>query len=508
MINSPVLDTAIGLVFIFLLYSLLTTSVNEAIATLFGLRARMLKKGIIEGMLSDSKREKWIVDSTLKAIWNPIKELLYLIVGFRPKEKPSLGQNFYGHPIIKNYGSNDRFTLPSYIPKENFSTILIEVLKDYYQEYESEITAYVADDLKDEVDLTKATNITRITYLIKYLKSISNKKNISPQQQLINEKKKEQFKARGIHIDNETIDIIALHLEKSYQNLAEFELKLQNWFDDSMHRVSGWYKRQTQFILFFLGLAIAITFNVDIIDIAGKLSTDKDARDKLVEMAIKETDELKNNPLIKIKQTEVIGLETEKKTAKNDTIKNEINEKIKIKKSELDTILDDINDKKLKIEKMLNANISDANNLLSLGWGDYGMRKDSAKVAEKYSYELNPLISEARKQLKPKLKPENIKDSTQIYNKAAMLALYDKHWIRLKVGHVLESSLRGKKILGFLLLGFGVCLGAPFWFDLLQKLIKIRSAGKKENGDSNQPESTTQPVQVTVNNNSNPQPVG
>lgn len=508
MINSPVLDTAIGLVFIFLLYSLLTTSINEAIATLFSLRARMLKKGIIEGMLTDSKREKWIVDSTIKAVWNPIKELFYLIVGFRPKEKPSLGQNFYNHPIIKNYGSNDRFTLPSYIPKENFSTILIEVLKGYYEEYESDIEVYVANDLKDKVDLTTATSITRIAYLIKYLKSINNKKNISPQQQLINEKKKEQFKAKGIHIDSETIDILALHLEKSYQNLAEFEQKLQGWFDDSMHRVSGWYKRQTQFILFFLGLAIAITFNVDIIDIAGKLSTDKDARDKLVEMAIKETDELKNNPLIKQKQTEVISLEAEKKAAKDDIEKNEVSEKIKIKKSELDTILEDINDKKLKIEKMLKGNISDANNLLSLGWGDYGMRKDSAHIANKYSCELKPLISEARKQLKPKLKPENIKDSTRIYNRAAMLTLYDKHWIRFKVGHILESSLRGKKILGFLLLGFGVCLGAPFWFDLLQKLIKIRSAGKKENGDNNHTESTTQPVQVTVNNNTNPQPVG
>ena len=120
----------------------------------------MLRKGIIEGMLTDSKREKWIVDSTIKAVWNPIKELFYLIVGFRPKEKPSLGQNFYNHPIIKNYGSNDRFTLPSYIPKENFSTILIEVLKSYYEEYESEIEVYVANDLKDKVDLTTATSFS------------------------------------------------------------------------------------------------------------------------------------------------------------------------------------------------------------------------------------------------------------------------------------------------------------------------------------------------------------
>ena len=51
MFNSPLLDIAIGLVFIFLLYSLLVTSINEAIATLFSFRARMLKTAILTGML-------------------------------------------------------------------------------------------------------------------------------------------------------------------------------------------------------------------------------------------------------------------------------------------------------------------------------------------------------------------------------------------------------------------------------------------------------------------------
>ena len=55
------LDVTIGLVFVFLLYSLLATSVNEALATALGLRARMLKKGIVEGMLANHAH-LWAMD--------------------------------------------------------------------------------------------------------------------------------------------------------------------------------------------------------------------------------------------------------------------------------------------------------------------------------------------------------------------------------------------------------------------------------------------------------------
>lgn len=55
MFNSPLLGIAIGLVFIFLLYSLLVTSINETIAMFFSLREKMLNSSIVEGMLSDKR---------------------------------------------------------------------------------------------------------------------------------------------------------------------------------------------------------------------------------------------------------------------------------------------------------------------------------------------------------------------------------------------------------------------------------------------------------------------
>src|ERR1700752_3421440 len=99
MFNSPILDVTIGLVFIFLLYSLLATSINEAISTGFALRARMLKQSIRTNMLSNTPNDNKII-SFLKGVLHFIQVIFY-----RPEKKgneKNLGDQFYDHPIIKN----------------------------------------------------------------------------------------------------------------------------------------------------------------------------------------------------------------------------------------------------------------------------------------------------------------------------------------------------------------------------------------------------------------------
>lgn len=53
--------------------------------------------------------------------------------------------------------------------------------------------------------------------------------------------------------------------------LAIGRKKVETWFDNTMDRMGGWYKRWAQTIAFFIGLVIAIAFNVDSIHIAQEL---------------------------------------------------------------------------------------------------------------------------------------------------------------------------------------------------------------------------------------------
>jgi len=59
-----------------------------------------------------------------------------------------------------------------------------------------------------------------------------------------------------------------------------------------------------------------------------------------------------------------------------------------------------------------------------------------------------------------------------------------------------------QKIIGLLASILAVMMGAPFWFDLLNKVSNLRGAGKKpaqSAGTDNVPQPAPAPITVTVN---------
>src|SRR5581483_3609102 len=64
---------------------------------------------------------------------------------------------------------------------------------------------------------------------------------------------------------------------------------IEDWYNGSMDRVSGWYKRRTQIIIATLGFVIAFGFNVDTIDIARFLNVTPAARTALIAQATSTT---------------------------------------------------------------------------------------------------------------------------------------------------------------------------------------------------------------------------
>lgn len=70
-------------------------------------------------------------------------------------------------------------------------------------------------------------------------------------------------------------------------DLAKFKLGIEQWFDSSMDRVAGWYKRRAQFVSLILGLAVSVGLNADTLDIVRTLSSDSVVRASLVAAAEK-----------------------------------------------------------------------------------------------------------------------------------------------------------------------------------------------------------------------------
>ena len=68
-----------------------------------------------------------------------------------------------------------------------------------------------------------------------------------------------------------------------------------------------------------------------------------------------------------------------------------------------------------------------------------------------------------------------------------------------------------QKIIGLLASILAIMMGAPFWFDLLNKISNLRGAGKKpaeSNGTDTVAQPAAAPITVTVNTNPAEEAVG
>jgi hypothetical protein len=252
--------------------------------------------------------------SILKGIWELIREVVFALTGrMKPdSSKNQIGHLFYNHPLIKKYASSGVFQLPSYLTAKNFSTVLLDVIKQDFNDKKSEIAAYRTPEnafnkTVEEItaELEHSTDMIKIKEVLDYYHRIYFSQNHKQKDENVASDSGKDTDGNnpasnkpqpGLRIDEDTLRVLQLYLSQSGFDIEKFNTKIENWFDDTMDRVSGWYKRQTQAVLFLIGLFMAITFNVDTIGIARKLSIDHEAREQLVQHAILAIDKYKDDP--------------------------------------------------------------------------------------------------------------------------------------------------------------------------------------------------------------------
>ena len=127
---QELLEVAIGLVFVYLLLSLVCMQVQEWLASMFRWRADNLEDGLREMLADDAVREGWlrtlrkipILKQILQAIgrWSIIQRIL------KSKSVPGWIDTLYAHPLIRSLAQPG--TKPSYIPAHNFGLALFDMV--------------------------------------------------------------------------------------------------------------------------------------------------------------------------------------------------------------------------------------------------------------------------------------------------------------------------------------------------------------------------------------------
>jgi hypothetical protein len=248
MFDSTILDVAIGLVFIYLVLSLIGTATNEFLASLMSRRAIDLEKGLVE-LLQDNSG----VDGS------------------------GVVASLYKHPLIDSLFKGDiggtgarKPVMPSYIPSRSFALALLDLIQPRDQATPSAASG-TTPSLRTQVAGAPASadQVQALRAALATSPLFAANADLS----------------KAIH---------AL-IDAAGDDMAQVRANVEGWFNSAMDRVSGWYKRRTQYIILGIGLLLAMLANADTFAIGDALARQKALREALVSGA-SEYSKLANGP--------------------------------------------------------------------------------------------------------------------------------------------------------------------------------------------------------------------
>ena len=287
------LNVAIGVSFIYMILSLLISELQENLTALLEIRAISLRGSLINLLEGKDKYD------------NP--------------EKAEIMLALYNTSLLKSLNQGrENSKGPSYIPKEIFSAALLEVLKTRYQldinnqdniddiankidsklqENQDNLAKQVEQTQLQEILVNNETsssawndpNLEPSTLSLDIITTTSNIQSIPnlPDEQNINALVNvpssisstnnfpvEDLKKSDIYLLT-NLSTLARRLQDQVEDkevkLVEFQKGLAEWFDQSMVRASGAYKRNSKGISFCIGLVVAILGNIDTINMVDRL---------------------------------------------------------------------------------------------------------------------------------------------------------------------------------------------------------------------------------------------
>lgn len=281
MFGSQILDVLIGLVFVYLLLSLIITAINEVIAQAFNLRGGHLEKAIRQIVESDSGQGSIKLDMDRLNKCGLIKPLL------RPWP-------IYKCPLFSRW--------PSYISAKTFSSALFDIVINQtgVKTEEGDTTADNSYSWSEEEAKQLARIIRRIPNSVPAVKGsievLLRYGEVKPKGLQGNTRHTfNQFYSAVEGLDNSSLKTVlqtTLNTAKAEakdwdEALIQARSDFEQWFDDYMDRVSGWYKRRIQMFTLIFALVISFLFNVDTIAIGQALYRDNNLRTAVTNGAIK-----------------------------------------------------------------------------------------------------------------------------------------------------------------------------------------------------------------------------
>lgn len=215
-------------------------------------------------------------------------------------------------------------------------------------------------------------------------------------------------------------------VKQTESDINQLREEVSLWFDRSMSRASGVYKRNAKGVAILIGIAIASFINADTFHVFNRLSSDENLR----EVITKRAGEVVPPP----------GSTTRPPLRQElDDIRNQTNDVLK-------------------------------NVALPISWNPTNLSKQfDCPPAAPINRENVTSEQEWTTMFASCLNRQPQERTLSFFEKIGLTA-------QVAVTHPWEGF---KMLLGWMLSGIAIAMGAPFWFDLLSKIVNVRNTGSK-----------------------------
>ena len=312
---GAVVEVAIGLIFVWIVLSLTIIQIQEWINVRLDKRARDMEEAIHEMLANPNLKAQFYDHPVIRGLTSK-----------KRKEPSRIPAWFYRYPLLRGFTKEIR-KLPSYIPSQQFSLALFEITLTAGTESSliQQGLLKIRDDLQNDQNMTQEEAvITELNLLIEFARSAAateagtafTKRTLEalkskaeefslkyPNLRPLIDAALDEASKRKDEIDdllknkkapsgddaftnlrrgvtalsvispevNQTLNALLSNIEEyvgeKESKLAKARQNVENWFDDSMDRVSGVFKRNSQWMALMIGLVIAAILNVDSVDL-------------------------------------------------------------------------------------------------------------------------------------------------------------------------------------------------------------------------------------------------
>ena len=252
--GSPAIDVAIGLAFVFFMLSLICSTINELIATALSWRSETLERGLRSMLAADGGDPQ------------APGETLLLGLARHPLIRGKVEKPAAAEPAMRGGGA----AAPAATERPRHG--LLAAVRRRLPRHR-DFPSYLAPE----------------TFALAFLDTVVPPKDVGDENLI---RRAEKF-VSGLKADDPLRTVLLTALEQAEGDLARFRQQIEHWYDNTMARVSGWYRRKVQVALVVIATIVTLAFNADTLQIGRALWSDDALRASVVAQAQKAVDDAK-----------------------------------------------------------------------------------------------------------------------------------------------------------------------------------------------------------------------